>query len=105
MEEPPVDYLNPTLRPVVAVEDELLFYRLYQNERQLSTIRKLESEVLRVARSLKYLKSNSMYHLRVVEGIFLGNIIGAKWMLSKRLGIPYSPLADLMKFRSKESRL
>ena len=99
------DYLNPRTDLLWAVEAELLFYRLYQNEQQLSTIRKLQSDVLRVARSLKYLKSNSMYHLRIVEGIFLGNIIGAKWMLSKRLGIPYSPLADLMKFRSKDSRL
>jgi len=38
----------------------------------------------------------------MVEGIFLGNIIGAKWMLSKKLGVSYSPLGDLMKFRSKK---
>ena len=96
------DYLNPRTDLLWAVEAELLFYRLYPNEPQLSTIRKLQSDVLRVVRSFKYLRSNSMYHLRMVEGIFLGNIIGAKWMLSKKLGVSYSPLGDLMKFRSRK---
>jgi len=95
------DFLNPRTDLLWAVEAELLFYRLYPNEPQLSTIRKLQSDALRVVRSFKYLRSNSMYHLRMIEGIFLGNIIGAKWMLSKKLGVSYSPLGDLMKFRSK----
>ena len=96
------DFLNPRTDLLWAVEAELLFYRLYQNEPQLSMIRKLESDMLRVVHTIKYLRSNSKYRLRMLEGIFLGNIIGAKWVLCKKLGVSYSPLADLMKFRSKK---
>ena len=96
------DFLNPRTDLLWAVEAELLFYRLYHDEPQLSTISKLESDILRVVHSLKYLRSNSKYHLRMAEGIFLGNIIGAKWVLCKMLGASYSPLTDLMKFRSKK---
>ncbi|MCL4429976.1 MAG: glycosyltransferase [Chloroflexi bacterium] len=95
------DFLNPRTDLLWAVEAELLFYRLYPDEPQLSTISKLESDMLRVVHSLKYLRSNSKYHLRMVEGIFLGNIIGAKWILCKMLGVSYSPLVDLGKLQSK----
>jgi GT2 family glycosyltransferase len=96
------DFLNPRTDLLWAVEAELLFYRLYRDEPQLSTISKLESDVLRVMHSLKYLRTNVKYQLRMIEGIFLGNVIGAKWMLSKTLGASYSPINDLMKCRSKK---
>ncbi len=95
------DYLNPRTDLLWAVEAELLFYRLYRNEPQFSLISKLASDVMRVTHSLKWLRSNPKYYLRKIEGIFLGNIIGIKWMLSKLSGSDYSPLADLARFRSK----
>ena len=95
------DFLNPRTDLLWAVEAELLFYRLYRDEPQLSMMSKLESDMLRVVHSFKYLRSNSKYHLRMVEGIFLGNIIGTKWVLCKILGVSYSPLADLVKLRPK----
>jgi GT2 family glycosyltransferase len=96
------DFLNPRTDLLWAVEAELLFYRLYPEETQLSKLSKLESDILRVVHSLKYLRSNSKYQLHMIEGIFLGNILGAKWMLAKKLGVSYSPISDLMKFRPKK---
>jgi glycosyltransferase involved in cell wall biosynthesis len=95
------DFLNPRTDLLWAVEAELLFYRLYLDEPQLSVISKLESDIVRIAHSVKYLRSNSKYYLRKIEGIFFGNIIGAKWILYKMMSVSYSPLSDLAKFRSK----
>jgi GT2 family glycosyltransferase len=95
------DYLKPRTDLLWAVEAELLFYRLYRDEPQLSVISKLQSDLLRVVHCLKYLPTNIPYNLRRLQGIFLGNIIGAKWMVYKTLGIPYSPLTDLAKFKRK----
>jgi glycosyltransferase involved in cell wall biosynthesis len=95
------DYLKPRTDLLWAVEAELLFYRLYRNEPQLSLISKVQSDLLRVVHCLKYMPSNVTYNLRKVQGIFLGNVIGAKWVLYKTLRAPYSPLADLAKFKRK----
>jgi GT2 family glycosyltransferase len=96
------DFLGPRTDLLWAVEAELLFYRLYPEETQLSKLSKVESDVLRVVHSLKYLRSNFKYQLSMIEGIFLGNILGAKWILSKKLGLSYSPIPDLMRFRPKK---
>jgi len=93
------DSLNPRADLLWAVEAELLFYRLYGDEPQLSMISKIESDLLRIVHSLKNMRSNAPYHLRKVEGIVMGNIIGIKWLLYKSLGAPYSPLSDLEKLQ------
>lgn len=95
------DFMAPRTDLLWAVEAELLFYRLYHDEPQLSLLSKFESDMLRVALSLKYMRWNQEYNLRKVEGILLGNVIGAKWVLYKILGSRYSPLTDLAKFRRK----
>lgn len=95
------DFLSPRTDLLWAVEAELLFYRLYHDEPQLSLVSKLESDIALVAHSLKYLPSNSKYYLRKIQGIFFGNIIGAKWVLYKKMSVQYSPVADLARFRSK----
>ncbi len=95
------DYLQPRTDLLWSVEAELLFYRLYRDEPQLSVLSKLESDLLRVVHSLKYLPSNVPYNLRKLEGILLGNIIGAKWMIYKMLGCQYSPLTDLARFQKR----
>jgi glycosyltransferase involved in cell wall biosynthesis len=97
------DFLNPRSDLLWVVEAETLFYRLYHDEPQLSIMSKLEADIMRVFYSLKYLRSNPKYHLRKIEGIILGNIIGAKWILYKMLSVSYSPLADLSRFRGKRS--
>lgn len=93
------DFLTPRTDLLWAVEAELLFYRLYHDEPQLSLVTKFESDLFRVMLSLKYMRSNLPYNLRKIEGIIVGNIIGAKWVIYKVLGGSYSPLIDLSKFR------
>ena len=93
------DFLTPRTDLLWAVEAELLFYRLYHDEPQLSLLTKLESDIFRVVLSLKYMQSNLPYNLRKIEGILVGNIIGAKWVIYKVVGASYSPLVDLSKFR------
>ena len=99
------DFLSPRTDLLWAVEAELLFYRLYGDEPQLSLISKIEADVLRVVHSFKHMSSNLPYYLRKVEGIALGNIIGAKWILYKKLGVSYSPLDDLAKLRKTRANI
>lgn len=96
------DFLSPRTDLLWAVEAELLFYRLYRDEPQLSIISKWESDIMRVIHSLKCLRTNSKYQLRKIEGILLGNVIGAKWVIYKLVGSSYSPMADLARFKPKE---
>lgn len=93
------DFLTPRTDLLWAVEAELLFYRLYRSEPELSLLTKFESDLFRVVHSLKYMHSNLPYNLRKIEGIIVGNIIGAKWVIYKVVGASYSPLVDLSKFR------
>jgi glycosyltransferase involved in cell wall biosynthesis len=93
------DYLTPRTDLLWAVEAELLFYRLYRDEPQLSLLSKFVSDLFRVVHSLKYMHSNLPYNLRKIKGIILGNIIGTKWVIYKVVGSSYSPLTDLSKFR------
>lgn len=64
------DFLNPRTDLLWAVEAEMLFYRLYGVEPELSLTSKLVSDIVRAAHSLKHMKENSKYYLRKVEGIF-----------------------------------
>jgi GT2 family glycosyltransferase len=93
------DFLAPRTDLLWATEAELLFYRLHHCEPQLSIISKAESDFLRVIHSLKYMRQNFRYNLRKVEGIFLGNVIGLKWIIYDAIGVRYSPLHDLVKLK------
>lgn len=95
------DFMAPRTDLLWAIEAELLFYRLYPEESQLSLISKLESDLLRVLHSLKYMRSNMPYNLSKVAGIFLGNVIGTKWLIYKLLGASYTPLVDLGRLHRK----
>lgn len=98
------DYLSPRTDLLWAVEAELLFYRLYGEEPQLSVHHKFRADIFRVLHSLKYLKTNPAYNLRKIEGVVFANLIGAKWLLYKKLGVPYSPIADLNRFKPKKTQ-
>ncbi len=92
------DFLAPRTDLLWAIEAEMLFYRLYHDEPQLSLLTKFETDLFRVVHSLKYMPSNLPYNLRKIEGILVGNIIGAKWVIYKLMGVHYSPLVDLARF-------
>ena len=98
------DYLNPRADLLWAVEAELLFYRLYRDEPQFSLLSKLISDIVRTVHSIKHLNDNVNYYTRKIEGIFFGNIIGAKWVIYKTFGLSYSPLTDLKRFQKKPQK-
>ncbi len=98
------DFLNPRTDLLWAVEAEMLFYRLYRDEAEFLLISKMISDITRIFHSLKHMKENPKYYLRKIEGIILGNIIGAKWVIYKKIKAPYSPLADLKRFQEHQKR-
>jgi GT2 family glycosyltransferase len=93
------DFLAPRTDLLWATEAELLFYRIHREEPQLSIVSKFESDLIRIIHSLKYMRQSFRYNIRRVEGIFLGNVIGAKWMIYDAIGVRYSPLSDLVKLK------
>lgn len=95
------DALNPRVDLLWAVEAELLFYRLYHTEPEFTVLKRLKSDLFRIAYTLKYMKSNSKFYVGKLKGMLVGNIIGAKWIVYKVIGVSYSPLGDLEKLRSK----
>ena len=95
------DALNPRVDLLWAVEAELLFYRLYHNEPQFTLPNRLKSDLFRLGFTLKALKTNAPYYIGKIKGMLVGNVIGAKWVIYKTIGVTYSPIADLKKLRSK----
>lgn len=93
------DFLNPRTDLLWAVEAELLFYRLYSYETQFSIKSKLASDIARILHSLRYLKTNPKYYNTKLVAILLGNIIGAKWLIHKKIKTQYSIVLELKNFR------
>jgi glycosyltransferase involved in cell wall biosynthesis len=93
------DYLNPRTDLLWAVEAELLFYRLFSDEPQLSIKSKLASDIARMMHTLRYLKTNPKYYNTKLVAILLGNVIGAKWIVHKKIKTPYPIVLDLKKLR------
>jgi glycosyltransferase involved in cell wall biosynthesis len=93
------DYLNPRTDLLWAVEAELLFYRLYHDEPQFRLISKLEADLMRVIHTLKYMKTNPTYQISKLAGLFVANVIGAKWIIYKTIRKEYSPLLELKKIQ------
>lgn len=78
------------------VEYNLLFYRLYGLEQGLSKMHRVAWLVFSTLVNLKKLcKDRDFSKVAKLRGTFLGNLIGAKWLLSRKLGGCHSPLIDL----------
>ena len=78
------------------VEYELLFYRLYGLERGLSKMHRITWLIFSALVDLKKIcKDKDLRRVIKLKGKFLGNILGAKWLLSKKLGSSYTPIEDL----------
>jgi GT2 family glycosyltransferase len=91
------DYLKPRADLLWAVEAELLFYRLFSGEPQLSIKSKLASDVVRMMHTLRYLKTYPKYYNTKLVAILIGNVIGAKWIIHKKINTPYPIVLDLKK--------
>jgi len=81
------------------VEYNLLFYRLYGLEPEISEIHRIIWLIFSSLASLKKLcKYKEMDQIAKLKSMFYSEIIGIKWLLSKKIGGYYSPLADLKNF-------
>ncbi len=93
------DFLNPRTDLLWGIEAELLFYRLYSYEPQFSLKSKLASDSARIMHTLLHLKENPKFYRVKLLAIFLGNIIGAKWLIYRKIKINYSLFSELKKFK------
>lgn len=93
------DFLNPRTDLLWAIEAELLFYRLYSREPEFSIKSKIVSDLVRIVHTLKYFRVNPRYQSSKLAGMFLANIIGAKWLIYNQIQFPYSPLSELRKIQ------
>ena len=74
------------------IEENLLFYRLYEVEPSLNILYKLVSSLFDIFISIK------LGDIPNILGIIISNIIGVKWLLSKKYKGKYNPINDLQKF-------
>lgn len=90
--------LNARAITQAIIEEELLFYYLLPKENKLSKMHRTVSILYRSLIHTKKIKENRKYEMAVLKGIILGNIIGLKWLISRKIGGKYIPLKDLEKF-------
>jgi len=78
------------------VENYLLFYRLCGLEPRLSRMHRIVWLIFSSLVSLKKLcMEGEIQQINRLKGRFYSEIIGQKWLLSKKLGGNYTPIADL----------
>lgn len=83
-----------------STEANLLFYRLYGSESDLSVKHRISWLIFDSSIELKRICINKeIYRISKSQSKFHSETIGIKWMLYKKLGIEYSPLADLQRLK------
>lgn len=81
------------------MEGNLLFYRLHGLEQNLSGMHRIVWLIINIMMNTKKLCVNhELERLAWIKGTFCSELIGLKWLLSKKVGCQYSPMADLKKF-------
>jgi len=86
------------------VENCLLFYRLYWLEPRLSRMHRIAWLIFSSLVSLKKLCMNAeIQQINRLKGILYSEIIGLKWILSKKLGGSYTPIVDLQYLMNTEN--
>jgi glycosyltransferase involved in cell wall biosynthesis len=91
------DTRRETLR---STEANLLFYRLYGSEPNLSIKHRISWLIFDSAIELKRVCINKeISRLAKNKSKFYSETIGMKWLLHRKLGLEYSPLADLLKLK------
>jgi len=87
---------------VLCTEARLLFYRLYGSEPELSIMHRLLLLLLEAIIDLKSIclhKQTS--RIRMFKNKLFAELIGLRWLVYKKMGLNYSPLADLKKCYNK----
>jgi glycosyltransferase involved in cell wall biosynthesis len=78
------------------IEHNLLFYRLYGLEKNLSWTHRITWLIFsNMVNIKKFCKDKEIRRINGIKGTFYSEIIGLKWLLSKKFGGHYSPLIDL----------
>jgi len=81
------------------MESNLLFYRLYDLEQNLSAMYRIIWLIFSVMVNTKKICVNhELERFAWIRGMFYSELIGLKWLLSRKVGGRYWPLADLKKF-------
>lgn len=88
------DKRKQTLR---SVEGVLLFYRLHGLESGLSNMHRITWLIFSTLLIVKQIRKDTYQGISMLNGVFLGSLIGLKWSLSNKLGLEYNPLNDLTK--------
>ena len=83
------------------VENYLLFYRLYGLEQGLSRMHRIAWLIFSSLVSLKKLcMDGEIQQINRLKGKLYSEIIGQKWLLSRKIGGSCNPILDLRKFIS-----
>lgn len=77
------------------MEDELVFYYLLLEGEKLSKMHRIVSLLYNSLVHIKKIRENWKYEMAVLRGITLGNVIGVKWLISKKIGGAYTPLRNI----------
>jgi len=77
-----------------AIEEELLFYYFLPLEEKLSKMHRIVSLLYNILVHVKKTNENWKYETTFLSGIFLGNIIGLKWIISRAIGGSFEPIHD-----------
>jgi glycosyltransferase involved in cell wall biosynthesis len=86
-----VDFRKQLLREA---EVQLLFYRLYGLEKDLSVMHRISWIIFRTLFILKHAQSLREAFI-LLKGMLIGNIIGCKLLVSNKFGLRYDPLFEL----------
>jgi glycosyltransferase involved in cell wall biosynthesis len=78
------------------MEDELVFYYLFLEGENLSIKHRMISSLFNALVHLKKVSENWRYELAVLKGILFGNLIGLKWIISRKFGGSYMPIQDAL---------
>jgi glycosyltransferase involved in cell wall biosynthesis len=88
--------LNPMIKCKAVMEDELVFYYLFDREENLSRIHRVVSLAYRSSVHARKIREDWKFETAVLKGILLGNIVGLKWLVSRMVGGTYSPIHDTL---------
>jgi glycosyltransferase involved in cell wall biosynthesis len=90
---------NPRRERLRWIERDLLFYRLYGIEENLSRMHRISWLIFSTADNIKKICRNRETDRIVrMKASFNSGLIGLKWLLSRKLRGYYSPLTDMRKY-------
>jgi glycosyltransferase involved in cell wall biosynthesis len=78
------------------IEDELVFYYLFLEGEKLSKMHRIVSLLYNSLVHVRKVKENRRYETAILRGILFGNIVGLKWLISRKIRGSYVPTQDAM---------